>query len=83
MTKATRGERGSCDAFHLNDGEACDRAALDEIFALGQEARLDGKLRRDNPFAAGSEEREEWDAGWCATVEVDPEGSIESGYEKN
>lgn len=73
------------DAFHQGtDDLGKDRKVLDDIFRAGARARLDGTPSCDNPYAAGSEERQEWSAGWCATVEPeDQDHEPNSGYEKN
>ncbi len=70
------------EAFRAQDGDA-NRDTLDAIFKAGGDARRAGKPLRGNPYAAGSEEREEWDAGWCATVEIDDDDDGECGYQKN
>ena len=76
--------RRPTDAFHLcPDDTQRDRALLDAIFKAGVEARRDGKPLTDNPYAAGSEERDEWTAGWSATVDIEPGDEPNSGYEKN
>ena len=42
---------------------------LEHIFKEGLEARETGLTIRDNPYAAGSPKRREWNAGFCATSE--------------
>lgn len=74
-----------CDPFHPAPGDQDkDRGLLDAIFKAGEKARRDGAPLRDNPYAAGSEERQEWAAGWCATVKPDDtDEEPNSGYAKN
>lgn len=73
------------DVFHAGSDDANkDRKSLDDVFRQGTRAREDGTPLCDNPYAAGSEERKEWSAGWRATVK--PDGADEepnSGYEPN
>ena len=76
------GDESRDEARHPENGEA-DRDVLDAIFTSGRKARRDGTSRQANPYAAGSAEREEWDAGWCATVEIDGDDDGECGYQKN
>ena len=54
-----------------------DPKPLDDFFREGLQARLDGKSLHDNPYAAGSAKRREWQAGFCATV--DDEDDLEIG----
>ena len=62
----------SGDAFHCHPDEGSqDRATLDPIFRAGVDARAAGKGLTENPYAAGTEERREWSAGWNATVDID------------
>ena len=49
---------------------------LGQFFAEGMEARLNGGTLHDNPYSAGSEKRREWNAGFCATVEVEDEDAV-------
>ncbi len=44
---------------------------LDRFFQEGLRARRDGLTLHDNPYSAGSEQRREWRAGFCATVQGD------------
>ena len=44
---------------------------LDRFFKEGLRARRDGQTLHDNPYSAGSPERREWRAGFCATVQGD------------
>ena len=53
-----------------------DPKPLDDYFQEGLEARLDGRSLHDNPYAAGSAKRREWNAGYCATVEVEDEDGL-------
>ena len=46
---------------------------LGHYFDEGMKARRDGKTLHDNPYGAGSPERREWAAGFCATVEAENE----------
>jgi hypothetical protein len=46
---------------------------LSDYFKEGLQSRHDGKSLHDNPYAAGSEKRREWRAGFCATVTDDEE----------
>ncbi len=73
------------DAFHsCSDESNCDRDTLDAILQAGVEARQKGKRLLDNPYRMGCEQREEWAAGWSATVEIDDEDDEpNTGYEKN
>lgn len=48
-----------------------DPKPLGDFFKEGMEARQNGGTIRDNPYSAGSDERREWNAGFCATVEQD------------
>lgn len=48
-----------------------DPKPLGDYFAEGLKARRDGKGLHDNPYAAGSAKRREWNAGFCATLEED------------
>ena len=74
----------SPDPFHpCADETNCDRKLLDTIFETGTQARRNGAKVSDNPYAAGSEERDEWAAGWSASVDFDPGEEPNSGYEKN
>ena len=50
--------------------------ALEEFFKEGLEAREGGLTIRDNPYAAGSTKRREWDAGFCATAEKEDEDDL-------
>ena len=62
----------SADAFHCHKDEGSqDRTTLDPIFQAGVEARAAGQDQTANPYAAGTEERREWSAGWSATVDID------------
>lgn len=71
------------DGFHGREVDAdLDRDALDGIFKEGRHARDAGIARRENPYAAGSEERAEWDAGWRATVDIEDDDS-DTCYQKN
>ena len=45
----------------------------DHYFDQGLEARRRGRSVRDNPYCAGSTERKEWHAGFCATPEAEDE----------
>ena len=54
-----------------------DPKPLGDYFDEGLQARLDGKGLHDNPYAAGSAKRREWNAGFCATVESDDQDRIE------
>ena len=45
----------------------------DDHFDQGMRARRDGATLHDNPYAAGSAERRDWNAGFCATVTADEE----------
>lgn len=62
----------SQDPFSLQGGsgdkERCD---LDPIFKAGVEAKLRGRSVHDNPYAVGSQERDEWEAGFNARPELD------------
>lgn len=53
-----------------------DPKPLDAYFQEGLEARLDGKALHDNPYAAGSAKRREWNAGFRATVEAEDEDDL-------
>ena len=50
---------------------------LGQFFDEGMEARLQGKTVHDNPYSAGSDKRREWNAGFCATVEVEDEDGLQ------
>ncbi len=64
------------DSFRLHDSEdGKGRPDLDVIFKAGANARQSGQSMHDNPYAAGSDERAEWDAGWKATADCDEEGA--------
>ena len=41
----------------------------EDFFKEGLQAREDGLKVRDNPYAAGSMQRREWNAGFCATAD--------------
>ena len=73
------------DAFHQGpDDSDRDREALDAIFQAGARARGAGTALCDNPYAPGSEERQEWTAGWRATIKPDDaDDEPNSGYEPN
>ncbi|WP_237477897.1 hypothetical protein [Lichenibacterium dinghuense] len=53
-----------------------DPKPLDDCFQEGMDARLDGRSVHDNPYAAGSARRREWNAGFCATVEAEDEDDL-------
>lgn len=62
------------DPFNLHgDDDAKARCDLDTIFKAGAEARLLGHGLHDNPYAVGSAERAEWDAGFKASPQIDPD----------
>ena len=74
MTRPTNDQTG--DSFHCHPEDTSpDRGTLDAIFQAGVAARRDGLPSSQNPHAAGTEERQEWSAGWSATVEIDEEDS--------
>ena len=56
-----------------------DPKPLDDYFQEGLQARLDGKSLHDNPYAAGSDKRREWQAGFCATVDDRDGDDLETG----
>ena len=45
--------------------------SLSECFDEGAGARAARKALNTNPYAAGTEERREWAAGWSATCDLD------------
>ena len=53
-----------------------DPKPLDAYFQEGLQARLDGQALSDNPYAAGSAPRREWNAGFSATVEAEDEDDL-------
>ncbi len=57
---------GRIDAMHPTEPQS-----LSQYFQEGLDARDLGKTLHDNPYGAGSRERHEWAAGFCATVEVE------------
>ena len=60
------------DPFSLNgDDDDKERCDLDPIFKAGAEAKLQGRSLHDNPYAVGSQERDEWEAGFNARPELD------------
>jgi hypothetical protein len=73
------------DTFRSDTDEANrERSALDQVFCAGTRARREGTPLCDNPYAVGSPEREEWSAGWRATVKPEDEDEEpNSGYEPN
>jgi hypothetical protein len=54
-----------------------DPKPLDVYFKEGLKARQDGKALHDNPYAAGSANRREWRAGFCATVAENEDPALE------
>ncbi len=73
------------DAVHQRSHDSGQtHKSLDDVFQDGVRARDVGTPSCDNPYAAGSEERQEWSAGWCAAVKPDGEDDEpNSGYVKN
>ena len=49
---------------------------LEEFFKEGLAARDNGLTLRDNPYAAGSAKRQEWNAGFRAIPEPDDEHGL-------
>ena len=47
-----------------------------EYFDQGMQARLDGKSVRDNPYCAGSDKRQEWDAGFRAKLDIEDDDRL-------
>lgn len=66
-----------------SDDPGDPRKPLEEVFKDGVRAREAGTPSCDNPYAAGSPERQEWSAGWSATVRPDGQDEPNSGYVKN
>ncbi len=51
--------------------------SLSQYFQEGLDARDAGKTLHDNPYAAGSRERHEWGAGFCATVDTESDDKLQ------
>lgn len=54
------------------------KARLEDVFNQGVDARAQGRQPGDNPYCAGTPERDEWTAGWEATPDLDEEDDPES-----
>ena len=52
------------------------RKPLSDYFDEGLQARQEGKRLRDNPYCAGSEKRNEWDAGFEAKLDFEEEDRL-------
>ena len=63
---------GRIDAMHPTEPQS-----LSQYFQEGLDARDLGKTLHDNPYGAGSRERHEWAAGFCATVEVQGDDKLQ------
>ena len=53
-----------------------DPKPLEDFFREGLRARAEGRALHDNPYAAGSAKRREWNAGFCATAEAEDDDSL-------
>ncbi len=51
--------------------------SLSQYFQEGLDARDLGKTLHDNPYGAGSRERHEWAAGFCATVDAEDDDKLQ------
>jgi len=71
MTDQSR-SAGRVDAMHPTELQA-----LSQYFQEGLDARDSGKTLHDNPYAAGSRERHEWAAGFCATVDAEGDDKLQ------
>ena len=60
-----------------------DPKPLSHYFHEGLDARADGKTRHDNPYSAGSQQRREWNAGFCATVDEEDDEKLQLDPNEN
>ena len=76
-------DRAATPGRHLHDDRKraamhpTDPKPLVDYFQEGLEARQDGKALHDNPYAAGSADRREWHAGFCATLDVEDQDGLD------
>jgi hypothetical protein len=63
---------GRIDAMHPTEPQS-----LSQYFQEGLDARDLGKTLHDNPYGAGSRERHEWAAGFCATVDAEDDDKLQ------
>ena len=60
-----------------------DPKPLSHYFHEGMDARASGKTLHDNPYGAGSQQRREWKAGFCATVDVEDDEDLQLDPNEN
>ena len=54
-----------------------DPKPMTAYFHEGLDARAEGKTIHDNPYSAGSQQRREWNAGFCATVDTEDDETLQ------